>query len=103
MAYESNKQKIHNYFFNLIYPSIDKYGVDYYKTIMTISSELKVSIKFVEEFFEQLFKIGKLNESRIIEISEEEIKKREEEKRKIEEEAKNIIENKIIPQETEVI
>lgn len=93
MAYESNKEKIHNYFFKRVYPQMDLYGIDYYKTISTISSELHISSKMVEEVFKELFQSDKLKEIRIIELSKEELKKREEEKEKIINEAQNVILN----------
>ena len=92
MAYESNKEKIYNYFLNKIFPQMDIFGIDYYKTISTISSELRISSKMVEEVFKELFQSEKITEIRIIELTKEELIKRSKEKEEIEKETKKEVE-----------
>jgi len=99
MPYETNKQKIHNYFFNRIYPRIDKFGIDYYKTISTISTELSVSFKMVEDFFKGLFQGEKIKEIRIIELTSIELESRENESKKREKEAESVFKGEPIKEE----
>jgi hypothetical protein len=91
MTYETNKQKIHNYFFNRIYPQIDIFGLDYYKTISTISTELSVSMKIVEDFFKGLFQSEKLKEMRVIELTKKELENRTNKSQEAEKEVEAVI------------
>ena len=99
MSYETNNQKIHNYFFNKVYPRMDKYGIDYYKTISTISAELNISLKVVEDFFKRLFQGEKLKEIRTIELTNTELENREKELKEREKEAESVFKGEPIKEE----
>jgi len=99
VQYETNRQKLSNYFFKIIFPKITSYGIDYNKTISSLMSEVGVSEKMALEFVSSLIKAGKLKEYRTLELSEEENKKREEEKEKIINEAQAVILNQVIKED----
>lgn len=90
MGYETNKQKLKNYFFNVIYPLIDTYGINYRAVIVSISQELSLNKKIVEEFITELIESGKLKEIRMLELPQSEIDKRRELKKEIDKEVLNL-------------
>jgi hypothetical protein len=90
--YESTRERLSNFFFINIYPKMDKFGVDYRKTIYILMEELKITKYIVEEFILGLIEAGKLKEIRVLELSDEELKKREEENKEIHKEIKEVFE-----------
>lgn len=87
IQYETNRKKLNDYFFKIIYIKIDKFGIDYIKTILTLMSDVGVSRRMAIEYLDSLIDSGKLKETRILELPGEELKKREEESLKLEKEA----------------
>ena len=91
MAYESNRKKLQDYFFNNIYPQMDTYGIDYSKTIFLLMNKLSISIPTIERFLKELIDSGEIIETRILELPKEEILRREKEVNKELEEIEGVL------------
>jgi polyhydroxyalkanoate synthesis regulator phasin len=91
MVYETNNEKLNNYFLNRIFPYITNCGIDYNKTILELCNKLSLSKKKVEEYIQSLVEMGKLSETRILDLPKEELIKRQNSEKEIEKEVKEVI------------
>ena len=82
MSYQTQREKIKNFFMEKVYPAMDFLGIDYQKTISKIASEVGSSESMVEDVLRSIIQTGKIKEIRSLELPEQEIEERK--KRKLE-------------------
>lgn len=82
-SYQTQRDKIREFFLKQIYPKIPVTGIDYYQTISVVASELGTTQNMVEDVLRNLAQTGKIKELRIFELPAEETERR----RKVELEA----------------
>jgi predicted transcriptional regulator len=80
MSYQTQREKIKNFFMEKVYPAMDFLGVDYQKTISKIASEIGSSESMVEDVLRSIVQTGKIKEIRSLELPEQEVEDRKKKK-----------------------
>lgn len=76
MGYQTQREKIRDYFLNKVYPTMDDFDLDYAKTISQVASDIGCSETMAEDVIQSIVKSGKIKEYRAFILPEEEIIRR---------------------------